>query len=179
MAGQIKQRIEFCNRDVLGSVADLSDFITRANFPFLENPEVKARPMMGDKQSSHLGLIRPDAHPITGHPRLGHFEECRANPIAIANAHFVIRQAFDREVLTELGMAEIASAEMTLPIPVGVQLVHHHGAMLAAMTGKVSLSVTVDIQAPYGKPSSNRHLPDRRIHRLPAPFNVTWKTNVH
>jgi hypothetical protein len=52
-------------------------------------------------------------------------------------------------VLTELAIAEVASAELALPITIGVDLVNENGPVLAAVPDQISLTITVDIEPPH------------------------------
>jgi hypothetical protein len=58
-----------------------------------------------------------------------------AYPVAIPNAHLLVRQALDGEILPELPVAEVVSTELALPIMIGVDLIDEDGPMLAAMPG--------------------------------------------
>ena len=44
---------------------------------------------------------------------------CAADPVTIANAHLLVGQAVDGEVLPELPIREIVSTELALPIVIG------------------------------------------------------------
>ena len=41
---------------------------------------------------------------------------------------------------------EVASSKLPFPVPIGVDLVDEHGALLAAVPGEVALTVTVDVE---------------------------------
>src|SRR3546814_4518242 len=47
----------------------------------------------------------------SGDARLGHFEQSAADAVAVANAHLLVGQAVDGEVLPELAMGEIVRSE--------------------------------------------------------------------
>jgi hypothetical protein len=64
---------------------------------------------------------------------------------AIAKAHFLVRQAVDGEILTELPIGEVVSTELAPPITIGVHLIDEDGPVFAAMPGQVALPVTIDI----------------------------------
>lgn len=45
-----------------------------------------------------------------------HLEQGLADLVLVANAHLVVRQPLDREVLTELPIVEVVPAEELLPV---------------------------------------------------------------
>ena len=53
--------------------------------------------------------------------------------VAIANAHLLVGQAVDGEVLSELPVGEIVSTELPLPIVIGVRLIDEDRPVLAAV----------------------------------------------
>jgi hypothetical protein len=93
--------------------------------------------VVGDQQRGYPRVVHPDAHPVAGHPRLGDLEQRRADLVPVADAHLVIGQAADGEVLPELPVAEVAAAELALPVLVGPDLVDEHRPVLAAVPGQV------------------------------------------
>jgi hypothetical protein len=130
------------------------------------------------EQSGHGWLVHSDAYAIAGHARLRYFEERSTNSIAVANAYFGVGQALHCEVFAELPEGEVVTPEVIFPVTVGVQLVHHYGAMFSAMSGEISLSVTIHIQLPHYPPAGQRFLPDGGMNGLAAPCHVARKTNV-
>ena len=88
---------------------------------------------MRDQQCRHLRLVHADAAAIAGDARLRHFEQGTADTVAIADAHVGIRQSIDREILSELPIDEVVSAELVLPVTIGLDLVDEDCAVLAAM----------------------------------------------
>jgi hypothetical protein len=68
-------------------------------------------------------LVHRNADPVAGDTRLGHFEQTGPDPVAIANAHLVVGEALDGEVLAELPKGEVASPEPILPIAIGGNLI--------------------------------------------------------
>ena len=55
------------------------------------------------------------------------------------------------------------------PVVVGIQLVHQHGTMGAAVSGEVALPVTVDVECPHPLRAVNGLLPHPGVHCPPAP----------
>jgi hypothetical protein len=98
----------------------------------------KAGPVMGYEQSGHGRFSHPDAHPIARDAWLRDFKDRAANPVSVADAHLVICQPLDREVLAELTHFEIAAAKVGFPIAIRVHLVDHDSAMLSAVPGKIA-----------------------------------------
>ena len=87
--------------------------------------------------------------PVAGDARLRHFEQGAADPVAVADAHLLVRQAVDGEILPELPIGEVVSTELALPIAIGVDLIDEDGPVLAAVPGQVSLPVAVDVEPPH------------------------------
>ena len=70
---------------------------------------------MRDEQGCHPRLVHADAHAVAGDARLRHLEQGAADPVAIADAHLLVGQAVDGEVLAELAIGEVVSTELALP----------------------------------------------------------------
>src|SRR6185369_11834681 len=134
---------------------------------------------MRHQQGGHGRLVHADAYAVARNARLCDLEERAADLVTIADAHFVIGQALYREILAELSERKIAAAELSLPVAIGVHLIHHHRALLAAVSGQISLSVASDIQAPGDSPVLHRLFPNGSAYRPSPPRDVLWKTYVH
>jgi hypothetical protein len=134
---------------------------------------------MRDQQRRHARVVHPDADPVAGDPRLGHLEHGLADPVAVADAHLVICQAADREVLPELAVGEVITAQLLLPVPVRLDLVHEHGAVLAAVPGEVALLITVEVQPPRHHRAPGRPLPYRRVHSPAVPGHILRQAHIH
>ena len=146
MLGRVEQRVDLRHRHPLGAVAHLDDGVAGAHLAFLQDPEVEPRPPAGGEQGGHPGLVHPDADPITGHPGLGDLEHRAADPVAVADAHGVVGQAFDGEVLAELSGHEAGPPKLLLPVAMRLELVDEDGALLAPMPGQVALAVAGQVQ---------------------------------
>src|SRR6516165_1709946 len=133
---------------------------------------------MRDQQSRHPGLIHSYANAVAGHTRLRHFEQSTADAIAIADTDLAVSQAFDGEVLSELPEGEVAVLQFTLPIVIGIYLVHKHGAVFSTVTHKITLGVTVNVEPPNQPPSLDWLLPHGRVDNLTAPRDLTGKAHV-
>jgi hypothetical protein len=134
---------------------------------------------MGDQQRRDLRVVHPDAHAVAGDPRLGHLEQRLPDPVAVADARLVVGQAVDGEVLPELAIGEIITAQLLLPVPVGLDLVHEHRPVLPAVSGQVTLPVAVDVQPPHHPRASGRLLPNRRSYNPAVPGHVLRQAHVH
>jgi hypothetical protein len=86
------------------------------NLTFLDHAEIEAWPSAGGQQRSHLRLIHAYPDAVAGDPGLRHLEQGSSNPVAVADAHLVIRQALDGEVFTELPRHQAAAAKPLLPV---------------------------------------------------------------
>ena len=134
---------------------------------------------MRDEQRGHSWLVHANADPVAGDARLRHLENSAPDTVMIADAHLVIGQTFDSEILPEFSKSEVASAKVVLPIAIGVDLIDKDGPMLAAVSGQIPLTIAVDIEPPHHPPALNRCLPNGSVNSLPLPRDVTRKTHVY
>jgi hypothetical protein len=74
---------------------------------------------------------------------LSNLEQRAANLIAIADAHGIVEQSFDREVLAELSVDKVGSLQLPLPIAIRFELVDENGSLLTPVAGQVALTVSV------------------------------------
>jgi hypothetical protein len=72
-------------------------------------------------------------------------EQGAADPVSIANAHRVVGQSVDGEVLAELSVDEVAPLQLLLPVAVRFDLIDVDRALLTAVAGQVALTVPVEI----------------------------------
>lgn len=79
----------------------------------------------------------------------------------------------------ELPERKILTAQLTFPVPVGIDLIDQNCSVLAAMPGEIALGVTVDIQPPDQASALDRIFPHARVHGLIAPRNVARKSNIY
>jgi hypothetical protein len=128
--------------------------------------------------SGHRRFIHADPDAIARHPRLGDFEQGLADAVAVTDAHLVIGEPVDGEVLAELAVAEIVTLKLPLPVAIRVDLVDEHGAMLAAVRLPVRLIIAVDVEPADHSRTVDRVLPDRRPHRLTVPGDIPGPTDV-
>jgi hypothetical protein len=178
MTARVEQRIDLGNGHALRPAGDRDDGVAGAHIAFLDHAQVEARAPARSQQCRHLRLVRPDADAIAGHPGLAHFEQSRADPVAVADADFVVRQPLDGEVLAELAVREIAAAQALLPVAVRLGLVDEHGALLAAVAAEIALPVTVDVEPPHAPAVLHGLLPDAGVHGPSAPFDVAGKSDA-
>src|SRR5207244_2210667 len=99
-------------------------------------------------EGRHPRFVHANPDAVARHARLRHLEQRAADAVPVANADLVVRQALHGEVFAELPEGKVAAAQGALPVSVRVDLVDHHRALLAAMPGKVSLSVSLEIEPP-------------------------------
>jgi hypothetical protein len=111
------------------------------------------------------------------------FEECASDPIPVTDAHRIIGQAFDREILTEMSerprIAQVGPVESLLPIIIRLDLVHKDGALFPSVSIPISLTVPVQIQPADPTPAMQWILPDSGMHGPTLPLDVAWETNVY
>ena len=82
------------------------------------------------------------------------------------------------EVLAELSVDEVVSAELALPVAVGVDLVDEDGALLAAVARQVALAVAVDVELAHAAGAGDRVLEDAGEDGLPLPGHVLRHADV-
>jgi hypothetical protein len=110
---------------------------------------------------------------------LRHLEQCAADPISIADAHRIVGQSFDREILAELSADEVGPLQLLLPVAVRFNLVGVDRALLTPMAGQVALPVSVEIQPADAAAARQRILPDRGVHRATLPRDVARESDVY
>jgi hypothetical protein len=177
--GQVQQGVDLRDRHALGPGGDLDDVVPGLHPAFGQYPQVESRAVMGDQQRGDARIVHPDAHPVTGDPRLGHLDHRRADPVAVADAHLVVGQAGDGEVLPELPAGEVVPAQLLLPVPVGVDLVHEHRPVLPAVRGQIALPVAVDVQPPHHLGAVDGPLPHRRVYYPAAPCHILRQAYIY
>jgi hypothetical protein len=123
MTRHIQQRTDLGDGHALGIRRNQHDLVAGLHLPLLKDTKIEAGSAVPDEQCGHLRLVHADADPIAGNARLRHLKHGGPDPIAIADAHLVVGQPFDGEILPELPTAEVASAEMALPVAMGFNLV--------------------------------------------------------
>jgi len=74
---------------------------------------------------------------------LSDLEERAANPITVADAHGIVGQSFDGEVLAELSVDEIGPLQLLLPITIRFNLVDEDRALLTPVPGQVALTISI------------------------------------
>src|SRR5271165_2644491 len=178
MARKVKQRVDFGDADLLGSRADFDYVLTGFNLSFGDDPEVEPRATVGDQQCGHLRFPQPQADPVTGHPRLADFEDGLADPVSIADANLIVRQTLDREILAEMAGLQVVAVQFARPIPVGVKLIHQHGAVFATVPTEVALAVAVDIEPADHPRARHRLLPHSGVDGATVPRDVLRQTDV-
>src|SRR6516164_3341577 len=139
MTGRVQQRINLNDGHALGTRCNLHDLFTGFDLSLLDDAKIKTGSAMRHEQCRHLRFVHADADPIAGDPRLRHLKDGTSDAIAIPDANLAIGQPVDGEILPELAIAEIASTELGLPIPVRIDLVYKDRPMLAAMPRQIPL----------------------------------------
>gem|GEM_PF-6592814 len=158
--------------------ARTDDLVAGLHLSFGDDAQVETGPMVGHEQRRQPRFAHAHTHPEAGHPRLGDLELGLPDPVPVTDAHLVIGEAIDGEVLTELPITEIVAAELFLPIGVRVDLVNQHGTLLAAMTVQIALPITVNVQAANHLGTSHGRLPDPGVHGPALPRHILGPTNI-
>ena len=178
MAGLVQQPADLRDGHALGPLDDLHDLVAGPDLALLDDAKVKAGSVVRDEQGCHLRLVHADADPVAGDARLRHFKHRTPDPIAIADAHFVVGQPVDGEILPELPVAAVATAELALPIAVGVDLVDKDSPLLAAVSDRIALTVPIDVEAPHHAPALDGRLPDTGVNRPASPGDIARHADV-
>src|ERR1700733_10445069 len=178
VVGKIQQRVNFSDRDPLRPIGNLEDFVPGANLPFLDHAEIEPWPSVRNHQGWHLRIVHSNPEPIACDARRCHFKDRAADFVSVSNAHLVVRQTVDSEILSKLSVLEIVPAEFVLPIPIGFELIDHHGALFAAVSLEVRLAIAVKTQPPGEDAMGYGALPDRCTDLLALPLNLLRQTDV-
>ncbi len=169
----VQQCVDRRDRHPLSPGRDLDDVVTGLDRTFFEDSEVEAGTTVAGEQRGHAGLVHADPDPVARHPWLRDLEQRGADAIAVADAHLVVVEPVDGEVLTELAEDEVVAVELLAPIAVRVELVHVHGALLAPVPGEIALAVAVDVQPSDQTRTLDCFLPDPREDRPPLPPDLS------
>lgn len=120
-----------------------------------------------------------DANSVAGDARLGHLEEGVSDPISIADANLVVREALHREVFAELAKRKILTSKLFFPISIATDLIHEDGSMFTAVALQISLAITVDIQSPNHAGALNRDFPYRCVDGFAFPGNIAREADIN
>lgn len=148
-AGEVEQRVGVGDAEFSGALARQGDLVAGLDSSLGEDTQVEAGAMVGYQQGGHGGFAQAHADAVAGDARLGDFEFGFADAVPVADAYFVVGQAIDGEVLPEVPEGQVVATELLLPVPVGLQLIDKDGTNFAAVSGQVSLTVSVDVQPPH------------------------------
>ena len=179
MARQIEQPIDFRNADTLRPIGNFRNFVSGADLPFFNHAEVKPRPLMGNEQRGHLRVIHPYADAIASNPGLSHFEECASDPVAISDADLTIGEPIDSEVLAELAILKVLPLQVLLPVAIRVELIHHQGAVLPAVSCEVPLAIAIEIETSRHHLARDRSFKNSGAHHLALPRDIARQPDIH
>src|SRR5215469_17301886 len=99
MTGRIEERVDLGHSHSLLGLSDLHDLIARSHLAFLQNAKVEPRPSARRQQCRHAWFGQPDTDAIASNTGLSDLEYCAADLIAVTDAHSIVKQSFDGEVL--------------------------------------------------------------------------------
>jgi hypothetical protein len=134
---------------------------------------------MGNKECRHLRVIHSYADAIAGNSRLRYLEECAPDAVAISNADVAIGKTLDGEVLTEVAILKILPLQLLRPVTVGVELIHHQGAMLSAVPCKVALAIAIQVETARHYPPGDGLLKDGSADYLALPLDIARQPYIH
>ena len=106
-------------------------------------------------------------------------EQRAADPITVADAHGIVGQSFDREVLAELSVNEVGPGQLLLPVAIRFDLVDEHRSLLSPVPGPIALTVSVQVQPADPTAPRQRILPDSGVHGATLPLDVARKSDVY
>jgi hypothetical protein len=75
-------------------------------------------------------------------------------------------------------MLEVIAAEISRPVPVGVKLIDHDGALFSAMAVQVGLSIALEVQPAHHHSAGDWAFPYRRANDPALPFDFAWQPDV-
>src|SRR5260370_14092673 len=179
MIGRTEGRVDLCDGHSLLPLSRLHDFVAGADLTFLKHAQVKPWPSARCQQCRHPGLVHPNADAIAGNARLCDLEQRAADLITVADAHGIVGQSFDGEVLAELSVDEVGPPQLLLPVTIRLDLVDEDGALLTPVPGQVTLTVSVQIQPADPTPATHWILPYRGVHSATLPLDVARKSDIH
>jgi ABC transporter transmembrane region len=146
MPRQVRQRVDLSDGHPFWPGADLDDLLPCLDLAFGEYAAIKAWSSVRHEQSRHARLADTHSDAIAGDSRLGDLEYGLADLVAIADAHLVIGQPVDREVLPEGARLQVVALQFRRPVVVGRQLVHQHRTVFSSVAAEVTLAVAVDVE---------------------------------
>src|SRR5580698_444158 len=123
MSWQIQEGVNVGHTDSLWTVGKLYNVVARTNFAFLQHAKVESWSVMFYEQGWHARFIHANADAVTSHAWLRHFKFGTTDPVAIADAHFVIRKSLDGKVFSELAESKIVATQKTFPVMIRIHLV--------------------------------------------------------
>ena len=176
--GEVEQRVDVSDGHLLGSRGELDDLVSRLYLALFEHPEVEAGTVVGDEQRGNLRIVHPDPDAIAGDARLRYLEGRAADLVAIADADLVVAQSLHSEVLAELSVHEVVSSELVFPVPIRVDLVDEHCALLAAVPRQIALTIAVDVESADPAGTGHGVLEDPCKDGPPLPGHVLRQADV-
>ncbi len=178
MPREVEERVDFHDRHLFRPGGELDDLVACLHVALFDHPEVEAGPVVGDEQGGNPRVVHPNPDPEARHSRLGDFEDGGADSVAIADADLVVAQSLDGEVLPELSVDEVASAELAFPVAIRLDLVDEDRPVLAAVGFPISLVVSVDIDLAHHPRAFDRVLPDGGADLLSLPLDLARLADV-
>ena len=178
VSGEVEERVDLGDRHLLRAGGELDDLVSRLHLALFEHAEVEAGAAVGDEQGGDARVVHADPDAVAGDAGLRDLEDGGADLVAVADAHLVVAQSLDGEVLAELSVDEVASSKLAFPVPVRVDLVDEHGALLAAVPGEIALTVAVDVELAHPARAGHGVLEDAGEDGLPLPGHVLRQADV-
>ena len=172
VARQIEQAIDLSNSDMFRSVNNFYNLVAGADLSLFNDAKIKAGPLMRNQQCRHLWIVHAKADAVTGNAGLGHLQQRAANAVAIADAHLVVGKTIDGQVFAEVPILEVWPLEELFPVPVGVELIHHDGAIFSAVSPQVALPIAIEVETARHDPAGDRPLEDSGVYYFALPGDI-------
>jgi hypothetical protein len=109
---------------------------------------------------------------------LCYFKHRGGDSIPVSNADLIVRQSIDSKILSELTIFKVTPGKLLPPIPIGLYLINHHGALFAAVAIEIRLTIAIQIQSSSHDSMRNRAFPDGSAYEFALPFNFARKADV-
>jgi len=143
MIGRIEKRVDLFDRHTLVHLSYLNDCVASAYGAFPQNAQVEPSTSARCQQCRHQWLAQSNGDAIAGNARLSNLKQRVADPITVTDAHRIVGQSFDGEVLAELSVDEVGALQLLLPMAIRFNLVDEDRPLFASMSAQVALTVSL------------------------------------
>ena len=143
---EIVEVADVADRHPFGVVLDELEPIAGADFAFLKDTEVEADPAATKKHLHKPRVSHLDSELEAGYAWLGNLHAGTADLEDVADVDLILEHPIDGEVLPELGMAEVLTMELLLPVLVVLDRVDVHGTIGPAVAFEIGLLISDQVE---------------------------------